>query len=127
MPLKYWGSDMTIKQILSITIDILTEAKEKSPNRQVAFPVDDGTQKIPIDAAIAQVKNLYSWCYDQLELKNIIKICRCKDCKYYRRYRKKDSLKKVYKMLCSLDKTERPPEWYCPKGTERSKENDCSN
>lgn len=118
---------MTIKQILSITVDILNEVKQKTPKRMVEFPSDAGPQKISIDAAIAQVKNLYSWCYDQLELKNIIKVCRCKDCKYYKKYRKKNSLKKVYKMLCSLDKTEKPPEWYCPKGMERTDDNEQSS
>lgn len=99
---------MTIKQILSITVDILTEAKEKSPNRQVSFPVDGGVQKISIDATIAQVKNLYSWCYDQLELKNIIKVCRCKDCKYYKSTEKRTLSKKSTRCFVALIKPKSP-------------------
>lgn len=110
---------MTTRQVLSIAIDTLKSRRKKTPNAEVEFPTELGTQKISIDAAIAQIENLYHWCYDPFDLNSLEKVCRCKNCELYKKFHKKNAPKQVFKMLCSLDKTEKPENWYCPKGRER--------
>ena len=110
---------MTTRQVLSIAIDTLKSRRNKTPNAEVEFPTELGAQKISIDAAIAQIENLYHWCYDPFDLNSLEKVCHCKNCEFYKKFHKKNAPKRVFKMLCSLDKTEKPENWYCPKGKER--------
>lgn len=114
---------MTTRQVLSIAIDTLKSRRKKTPNAEVEFPTDTGSQKISIDAAIAQIENLYNWCYDPFDLNSIEKVCHCRNCEFYKKFHKKNAPRRVFKMLCSLDKTEKPENWYCPKGRERSGKN----
>lgn len=118
---------MTTRQVLSIAIDTLKSGRKKTPDAEVEFPTELGTQKIPIDEAIAQIENLYHWCYDPFDLNSLEKVCRCKNCEFYKKFHKKNAPKRVFKMLCSLDKTEKPENWYCPKGRERGGKNDAES
>ena len=127
---------MTTRQVLSIAIDTLKSRRKKTPNAEVEFPTELGTQKISIDVAIAQIENLYHWCYDPFDLNSLEnlyhwcydpfdlnsleKVCHCRNCEFYKKFHKKNAPKRVFKMLCSLDRTEKPENWYCPKGKERS-------
>ena len=65
-----------------------------------------------------ELENLESWCYQgELEVKKVI---RCKDCKHYKRYKKKTGGKKPLVIAaCELDKHKRDPEFYCLYGEER--------
>lgn len=66
-----------------------------------------------------ELDNLGSWCYKgEIDVQKII---RCKNCRHYKRYKKKN-VKNPYEhttfCACSLDKLKRKPEFYCSNGEE---------
>lgn len=72
-----------------------------------------------ITSLIYDATNLKGWCYKDLNLSDIRRVCCCKDCVHYKRFRKKGQLKSRSKYLCELDKSQRNPEYYCASATWR--------
>lgn len=65
---------------------------------------------------IKELQNLKGWAYPQLELGDITQVVRCRRCKFYKRYKKKGSMKGAPFYACSITKTKRDPDFYCKDG-----------
>lgn len=67
-----------------------------------------------------ELDNLENWCYKgKFEVQQVV---RCKNCKYYKRYKKKLKDNRYdHKIIaaCSKDKIQRHPEFFCANGEER--------
>lgn len=68
-----------------------------------------------------ELDNLSSWCY-QGEI-NVKKIVTCKECRYYKRFKKKN-VKNPYRheafCACSLDRLKRKEDFFCANGEEKT-------
>lgn len=59
---------------------------------------------------------LKSWVYPQLITDDMQLVTRCKRCRYYKRYKKKDNPKAVPFYACSRTKIKRDPDFFCKEG-----------
>lgn len=63
-----------------------------------------------------RLEKVLHWTYPDLSTEDIVKVIRCKDCMYYKKYRKKSPYKSVAFYACSLTKTKREPTFFCKDG-----------
>ena len=103
---------MRISEVFTTTIDILKSYDKEHP--RAVFEVDGNTVKIK--DLVASLNKLVSWLYKDLTDESIEKITRCYDCQYYKKYKKKGSVKGAIFYACSLDKTKRRPDFFCKNG-----------
>ena len=93
--------------------------KELKKNSKASIQTDEG-EEYKYTRLSEELNNLNSWCYKG-EI-DVQKVVRCKNCKYYKRYKKK-TLKNPYEhqtfFACSRDKIRRKPEFYCYNGEEK--------
>lgn len=105
---------MTIQELLSVLQHLLLiRIGSKKPELQVDGKLYD------VQQVLKATKNLEQWCYKELRVDDIEKVCRCKNCARYKRYRKRGQPRSRGKMLCSIDKVPRSPEYYCASAIER--------
>ncbi len=68
----------------------------------------------------SELDNLCNWCYKGTI--DVEKVVRCKDCKYYKKFKRnleKNPYDHEVVMLCSKTRTPRQPEFFCADGKER--------
>ena len=106
---------LTLKSVLDVCIKTLKAKEQENPGGVFDTPHGD----IPYSYAISELKRVLKWLYPEFHTQDVQVVTRCKDCRHYKRYRKKGSMKPVFKYLCELDKTERPEDFYCKEGSRR--------
>ena len=94
---------MQLKKALQIAIQVL----DKAPNQRL------------YSEAKTTLEKCEGWCYPRIDGKSFEHVVHCSNCEHYRKYRKKGSPKKDFRMLCSIDKTPRRPDFYCGDAKER--------
>lgn len=62
---------------------------------------------------------LKSWVYPQLTTDDMQLVIRCSNCKYYKRYKKKDDHKAAPFWACSKTKMKRDPDFFCKDGDQK--------
>lgn len=107
--------EMNLKAALEAAAQVYEKRAEKNPGGKVVLL----GKSTPYGEAASGIRRFIGWVYPDLKTGDIQKVVRCKDCRYYKRYKKKGQVKPVVKLLCSLDKRERTPEFYCAEGRER--------
>lgn len=114
---------MNAKHILQICIKTLKQIQKENPNK--VFKVQgygaNCDSKVQVSEVIDEAEKLYNWCYHGLDATDLQKVTRCKDCEYYKRFKKKTAYKPQVKYLCTLDKKERGPEFYCANAIEKER------
>ena len=103
---------MRISSVFTTTIDILKKYDKEHP--RAVFDVDDNTVKVK--DLMASLNKLLGWLYKDLTDENIEKVTRCYDCQYYKKYKKKGTMKGATFYACRLDKAKRRPDFYCKDG-----------
>lgn len=68
---------------------------------------------------IEELSKLCGWAYPQLTTEDIQKVVRCKKCRYYKKYKKKNDRKSAPFYACSLNMIKRPEDFYCAEGREK--------
>ena len=106
---------MNLKQLCISCADLLDEMLKKEPLKQIKIDGEKHNLKEAIDA----LDTLYHWAYPKFDIDNLQKVVFCKDCKHYKRYRKKGQIKPIYKCLCELDKMQKDNYFYCKNGEEK--------
>lgn len=78
-------------------------------------------KKYPSDTTIlqAELHKMQSWLYPGLTTDDMKMVVRCKNCRFYKRYKKKGAPKIPAFYACSITKTKRDPEFYCKDGMEK--------
>lgn len=105
---------MTIKELLDVLQHfLLIRISYEKIQIRVNEKVYDAQQ------VLKATENLEQWCYKDLRVDDIEKICRCKNCVHYKRYRKKGQPKSMSRFLCEIDKSKRSPDFYCADGKRR--------
>ena len=103
---------MKISSVFITTIDILKRYDKEHP--RAVFDVDDNTVKVK--DLVASLNKLLGWLYKDLTDECIEKVTRCYDCQYYKKYKKKGTVKGAAFYACSIDKVKRRPDFYCKDG-----------
>lgn len=68
------------------------------------------------DTAIKELSKLKSWAYPDLTTEDMVAVTRCKNCRYYKKYKKKDDFKPKIVYACSRTKLKRSKEFFCADG-----------
>ena len=103
---------MTLKTALSVCIKVLSSKEREDPGG--AFDTPHG--EIPYKYAIKELKRVREWVYPELRTEDIQIVTHCRNCQHYKRLRKKNSIKPVYKTVCIKDRREREPDFFCADG-----------
>lgn len=89
--------------------------KQMPKNRKIT--VKD--ESVSVTQLINGLTKMMGWLYKDLTTDDIEKVVRCYDCKYYRKYKKKGSLKSETFYACYWDKAKRRPDFFCKDGEKR--------
>lgn len=106
---------MYMVDIYALAIKLLKKTDAECPGK--VFKNRDGT-KVKIQDVIANLSQMKNWLYPALRTEDITKVVRCKNCRYYKKYRKKGVVPAVVFQACSLDKKPRDPMFFCKDGDE---------
>lgn len=68
---------------------------------------------------IKELTKLKGWIYPALSTEDIALVVRCKKCKYYKKYRRKNDIKTPSFYACSLTHAKKDPNYYCADGEEK--------
>lgn len=71
------------------------------------------------ETAMEECRKLQGWVYPALTTEDIQKVVRCKNCMWYKKYKKKDDRKSLPVWMCSKDRIKRDPDFYCKGGEEK--------
>ena len=74
---------------------------------------------------LEELLQLKGWAYPYLTTADIVKVVRCKKCRYYKKYKKKNDRKSQPFWACSLTMIKRPEDFYCAEGKGHSEMEDC--
>lgn len=110
---------LTLEAVFAVCTKLLTLKERKTPGGVLHTSSGD----IPYKVAIYELERVREWLYPEFRTGDIQMVTRCKYCTHYKRYKKKDSVKPVYKYLCELDKVERPEDFFCKNGEKEEQPN----
>lgn len=109
---------MNLKEAFFICVQLLKEKAKENPGGGITV----AGEKIPYTQAVQEMKRVCEWTYPELSTGDVQRVVHCERCTFYKRYRKKGSLKKTVKRLCSLNHIERSPDFFCKDGKEKTDE-----
>lgn len=104
---------------LKIALELAATAYEKRAAKNPSGTIEVFGIRVGYGAAAKELRRVVAWVYPELNTSEVQKVTRCKNCKNYKRYRNKKNPRAAVKRLCSLDRVERGPEFFCAAGEER--------
>lgn len=109
---------MKLRTLLSLVNKSVKRMETVYPNHKFNSPEGEAS----IGTVAKEFDLLCKWLQpsEDFDSKDIVKVCRCKDCLWYRKFRKKGSSwvkNTVY--LCKMDMKPKDPTFYCKAGTPR--------
>ena len=107
---------MKQSSIFKLAIKLLKQEAKSNPTR--SFVNSEG-ERVTIKDVANELDKVSKWLYRGLSTEDIARVVRCKNCKYYKKHNKTDSLKGSSYYICSKDKQRRDPMFYCTDGEER--------
>lgn len=99
---------MTLRELIDKTVNLLKKALQMSVISAAEY-----------DSAVTSWNKLKGWIYPQLTTDDMQLVIRCSNCRYYKRYKKKDDHKAVPFWACSKTKTKRDPDFFCKDGDQK--------
>lgn len=106
---------MNVKQILSVCAEMLASESRTNPGKTLVVDGHPETFK----EAYEELVRLISWLYPGLDTVEIRKVVLCKDCRYFKRYKKKSCFKLVYKCICGITQSQVDPCHFCGNAQEK--------
>lgn len=106
---------MKTYDLYKLAIKLLSRLEKEEPKRSYT---NKAGESATVTDVIDTLKKTSSWMYPDLSTDDIAKVIRCKNCKYYRKYKKKGDLKSSAFYACSQDMRKRPPDFFCKDGDE---------
>lgn len=101
--------------LMRLAVKLLKKIEKEAP--QKSFTNASG-EKATLSDVIGSLERLVKWMYPELSPEDIEKVVRCKRCRFYKRYKKKGSLKGQTFRACSKDMQKRDPMFFCKDGEE---------
>lgn len=110
--------EVSMKQIdvYRLSVQLLKEVAVKHPERTVVVSTKEA---VTVDEVATALDKISKWVYADFYAEDIDKVVRCKNCKFYKKYRKKNAFKAHSFQACSKDKKKRDPMFFCKEGEER--------
>ena len=107
-----------MKQIdmYKLAVKLLRKLAVKTNNK--GFKNSDG-EHVTISDVADNLEHIANWMYPELSTEDIAKVVRCKKCRYYKKYKKKGTLKGAAFYACSKDMQKRDPMFFCKEGEEQ--------
>lgn len=96
-----------------LAIKLLKRMSTEHPSK--VFTNKDGDKATILDVA-DHLERVVKWVSPELETRDIVRVVRCKNCIYYKKYRRKGAYKTVPFMACSKDMKKREPTFFCKDG-----------
>lgn len=117
---------MKLKTLLTVANRSLKKMESLYPNHK--FSSLEG--EINIGIAAKDFDRLCKWLEpsEDFDSKDIVKVCRCKDCIWYKKFRSKEGglIKNPIVFLCKLDMQPKDPVFFCKYGEPKRCDNEKS-
>lgn len=108
---------MKLIDAYQIAIKLLKRQAKDSPSK--SFTTSNGEQ-VTISDVADSLSSVLKWIHPELCSEEITLVTRCKNCKHYKRFKKKgDLLKPRTFYACVKDRQRRSPEFFCKDGEKR--------
>ena len=107
---------MRTVDIYKLAIRMLKKQQKETPNKTFTSP---SGEKVTIQDIIRGLDNITGWLYPNLTPEDVTRVVRCKNCCYYKTYKRKGYKKAVKFKACSKDMKRRDPMFYCQEGEEK--------
>lgn len=104
---------MNLKSTFDISIKLLKQVSKDNPGK--SFTNSQG-ERASLEDVIASLKKLSQWVLPSLDSNELVKVTRCKDCIYFKTYKKKDDPKARPFQACSSNRSQRDPMFFCKNG-----------
>ena len=99
---------MTLRELIDKTVALLKKGLQRSVISAAEY-----------DSMVTDWDRLKGWIYPQLAIDDVQLVTRCRHCKYYKKYRKKDNPKAAPFWACSKTKMKRDPDFFCKDGDKK--------
>ena len=104
---------MKTYDLYKLAIKLLSQYADTIPDKKYT---NKSGESATIYDVIAMLKNVSSWMYKNMSTDDICKVVRCKNCRHYKKYKKKDDFKAKPFYACNLDMKQKPPDFFCKNG-----------
>lgn len=98
-----------------LAVKLLRKLAKQYPEKR--FTNSEGEKATISDVANA-LDRVSKWVYKELCTDDITKVTRCRNCKFYKKYKKKTGFKPQVFQACSKDMQKRDPSFFCKDGDE---------
>lgn len=110
--------------IYRLAVKLLRKMAKENPGKSFT---NSAGEKATIDYVANELDKVSKWLYKDFHTEDIDKVVRCKNCKYYKKYKKKGAIKASVFWACSRDMQKRDPMFFCKDGEERLEAKDWDN
>lgn len=83
-------------------------------------PIKTPYGEFKAEEVLDTIKKLNGWCFPGIDGCQFERVIHCRECEFYRKFRKKNSPARTVKWLCARDKSEKPAHFYCGYAKERA-------
>lgn len=105
---------MKLSDAYKLAVKLLRRQAESNPKKTFTSP--DG-EKVTIKDVADRLEILAKWVYPELSADDIELVVHCRNCRYYKRFKKKGDLLKARAFFaCTKDMSHRDPEFFCKDG-----------
>lgn len=105
---------MKLSDAYKLAVKLLRRQAESNPKK--TFTSLDG-EKVTIADVADKLETVSKWVYPELSADDIELVVHCRNCRYYKRFKKKGDLLKARAFFaCTKDMSRRDPEFFCKDG-----------
>lgn len=100
--------------VYRLSVKLLRRLAKEYPNKTFTSPEGE---KVTINDIANRLEITSKWVYPQLSSDSIELVVHCRNCRYYKQFKKKgDMLKAKSFFACTKDMSRRDPEFFCKDG-----------
>lgn len=105
---------MKLSDAYKLAVKLLRRQAESNPKKTFTSP--DG-EKVTIADVADKLETVSKWVYPELSVDDIELVVHCRNCRYYKQFKKKGDLLKARAFFaCTKDMSHRDPEFFCKDG-----------
>lgn len=102
--------------IYRLAVKLLRKMAKENPGKSFR---NSAGEKVTVEDIADSLDKISKWLYKDFHTEDIEKVVRCQKCKFYKKYKKKDTFKPQVFQACSKDMKQRDPMFFCKDGEER--------
>lgn len=101
--------------VYRVTIRILRKIAKENPEKSFSNSLGE---KVTVKELADELDKILNWLYKDFSTTDIAKVVYCKNCRYYKKYKRKGAFKAQIFQACSKDMKKRDPMFFCKDGEE---------